>query len=132
MFKISVWHGDLSDNYLKLATQLGADCIDFGDGSYFPGVKEQGYPDLDEVLKIRQRFRSWGMDINRVTLPNITEKCMRDEEGGEAEIDNACKALQVFGEENTAATLNSIGQQILASLSELQNDDRVSNLRQIG
>ena len=98
MFKISVWHGDLSDSYLKLATQLGADCIDFGDGSYFPGVKEQGYPDLDEVLKIRQRIRSWGMDINRVTLPNITEKCMRDEDGGEAEIDNTCKALQVFGE----------------------------------
>jgi len=97
MMKISVWHGDLSDSYLKFVTQLGADCIDFGDGSYFPGVKEQGYPDLDGVLKIRKKVRSWGMDINRVTLPNITEKCMRDQEGGEEEIENTCKALQVFG-----------------------------------
>lgn len=29
MIKISVWHGDLSDSYLKQITQLGADCIDF-------------------------------------------------------------------------------------------------------
>ena len=98
MFRISVWHGDLSDSYLRKVTQLGADCIDFGDGSYFPGVAEQGYPDLDEVLKIRRRIRSWGMDINRVTLPNITEKFMQDQEADEQELEKTCKALQVFAE----------------------------------
>ncbi len=98
MFRISVWHGDLSDSYLKFVTQLGADCIDFGDGSYFPGVKEQGYPDLDQVIGIRKKIRSWGLDINRVTLPNITGKCMQDQEGGEEEIENSRKALRIFGE----------------------------------
>ena len=49
--KISVWDGGLSDSYLKQVTQLGADCIDFGGGNAFPGVEEQGYPDLDEVVK---------------------------------------------------------------------------------
>ena len=68
MMKISVWDGGLSDSYLKQVTQLGADCIDFGSGNSFPGVTEQGYPDLDEVIKIRKRIRSWGLDINRVTL----------------------------------------------------------------
>ena len=72
--KISVWDGGLSESYLKQVTQLGADCIDFGSGNAFPGVDEQGYPDLDEVLKIKKRIRAWGLDINRVTLPNITEK----------------------------------------------------------
>ncbi|NKB66258.1 MAG: TIM barrel protein [Candidatus Latescibacteria bacterium] len=96
MFKISVWHGDMSDEYLKLVTQLGADCLDFGGGDYFPGVKEQGYPDLDELLKMKKRIRSWGLDINRVTLPDMTEKFMRGQEGGEEEVENSAKALQVF------------------------------------
>ena len=98
MMRISVWHGDLSDSYLRKVTQLGADCIDFGSGDYFHGVKEQGYPDLDELLKIRKRIRTWGLDINRVTLPDITEKFIKEQEGGEQELENACKALQVFGE----------------------------------
>ena len=98
MIRISVWHGDLSESYLRKVAQLGADCIDFGSGSYFPGVAEQGYPDLDEVLKIRKKIRSWGMDINRVTLPDLTDSFVRDQEGGEQELENACRALQVFGE----------------------------------
>ena len=71
--KIPAWDRGLSDNYLKQVTQLGADCIDFGSGNSFRGVTEQGYPDLDEVIKIRKRIRSWGLDINRVTLPDITK-----------------------------------------------------------
>ena len=55
MMRISVWSGDLSDSYLKTVTQLGADCIDFGGGDWFPGVAEQGYPDLDELLKVKKK-----------------------------------------------------------------------------
>ena len=94
--KISVWDGGLSDSYLRQVTQLGADCIDFGNGDAFPGVNEQGYPDLDEVLKIKKRIRSWGLDINRVTLPNITEKFMQGQPGGEKELEQTCNALRVF------------------------------------
>ena len=96
--KISVWDGGLSDAYLRQVTQLGADCIDFGSGDAFPGVEEQGYPNLDELLKIKKRIRSWGLDINRVTLPNITEKFMKGLPGGEKELENTCNALRVFGE----------------------------------
>lgn len=96
MMRISVWHGDLSDSYLRKVTQLGADCLDFGGGDFWPGVKEQGYPDLDEVVRIRRRIRSWGLDINRVTLPDITAACTADQD--EREIENACRALQVFAE----------------------------------
>lgn len=96
--KISVWDGGLSDSYLKQVTQLGADCIDFGRDESFPGVKEQGYPDLDELLKMKKLIRSYGLDINRVTLPNITEKFMKGQPGGEKEIENTCNALKVFAE----------------------------------
>jgi mannonate dehydratase len=98
MMRISVWSQDLSDSYLRQVTQLGADCVDFTSGTDFPGVKEQGYPDLDAVLKIKSKVRSWGLDMNRVTLPNITEQFMEERPGSEQEIENACKALRVFGE----------------------------------
>ena len=42
MIRISVWDGGLSDSYLRMITQLGADCIDFGNDKSFPGVAEQG------------------------------------------------------------------------------------------
>ena len=74
MIRISVWHGDLSDPYLRLVTQLGADCLDFGQGDFWPGVKEQGYPDAGQVKAIRRRVRDFGLDINRVTLPDITDE----------------------------------------------------------
>ena len=98
MFKISVWHGDLAESYLRFVTQLGVDCLDFGQGDFFPGVKEQGYPDLDELLKIKKKIRSWGLDFNRVTLPDMTETFMKDEEGAEKELENTCNALKVFAE----------------------------------
>ena len=44
MFNITVGCGDLSDRYLKQITQLGVDCVDFGSGDSFPGVKETGLP----------------------------------------------------------------------------------------
>ncbi len=98
MMRISVWHGDMSDDYLKTVTQLGAEAIDCGRGDWFPGVKEQGYPDLDELLKIKKKVHSYGLEINRVTLPDITDVFMKDQDGAEAELENTCNALKVFAE----------------------------------
>lgn len=89
---------DLSDTDLKQMSQLGVDYIDFGNGASFPGVKEQGYPDLDALLKQRKRIRSWGLDINRVTLPNISEDFMNEKAGSEIEIEHSVNAVKVFGE----------------------------------
>lgn len=95
---ITVNYFDLSDQDLKQLSQLGVDCIDLGNGSSFPGVKEQGYPDLDQLLKQIRRIRSWGLDINRVTLPNITHEFMNDQQGQEHQIENAVKSVEVFAE----------------------------------
>ncbi len=96
--KVSVWNKDLSDAYLTQVTQLGADCIDFIQGASLPGVKEQGYPDLDALLRIKRRLSRYGLAINRVTLPNLTERFMQDLPGAEKELENVCNALRVFGE----------------------------------
>ena len=90
--RISVWDRGLDDSYLKLITQLGADAIGFGTDSCFPGVQEQGYPDFDELLKIKKKIYSWGLEINRVTLPNISEKFMSGQNESEIELENTTKA----------------------------------------
>ncbi|MDA0337130.1 MAG: mannonate dehydratase [bacterium] len=98
MIRISVWHGDMSDSYLRRMVQLGADCLDFGQGGFWPGVKEQGYPDLDQVKLIYRRVRDFGLDINRVTLPDMTDEFINNGPGAQQELDNTCRALEVFAE----------------------------------
>jgi len=98
LMRIAVWSGDLSNSYLRKVTQLGADCIDFNRVDCFSGVKEKGYPELDAVLRIKKKIRSFGLEINRVTLPEMTERFMKDKPSGERELENTCKALKVFGE----------------------------------
>ena len=99
MMRIAVGNThDLSDSYLRFVTQLGVDCIDFGSGVWMPGVAEQGYPDLDKVLQLRRRLQSWGLDFNRVTLPDITEDFMLDRDDAECELDNTANAMRVFAE----------------------------------
>ena len=97
--RVSVFkhNAELTDTYLQQMVALGADAIDFGNDKDMPGVKEQGYPDLDGVLALRKRLRSFGIDINRVTLPNLSENFMTAGEGSEQELDNVCKALEVYG-----------------------------------
>jgi len=97
--RIAVWTGAMSDSYLKTVTQLGAECLDFGGADWLPGVVEQGFPDLDELLKIKKRIHSWGLEINRVTLPDLPDiSAFKDEGEIEVAIENAASSLRVFGE----------------------------------
>jgi mannonate dehydratase len=98
MIRIAVWHGDMSDSYLRRMVQLGADCLDFGQGGFWPGVAEKGYPDLDQVKTIRRRVRDFGLDINRVTLPDMTDEFINEGPGAQKELANTCRALEVFAE----------------------------------
>jgi len=96
MIRISAWNHDLSDTHLRRAAQLGVDCIDFGSEYDFPGVREQGHPDLDGVLAIKRRLASFGLEINRVTLPEIPAAYMQGRDNRSVEC--SCAALRVFAE----------------------------------
>lgn len=100
MMRISVFkhNAELTDTWLRQMVALGADAIDFGGDNEMPGVTEQGYPDLNGVRALRKRLRSYGIDVNRVTLPNFSQRFMQNEAGSEVELENACNALRVFGE----------------------------------
>ena len=63
MIGIAVGTTDFSDTTLKRLTQLGVDCIDAHFDDDVPGVREQGYPDLDALLKITSKVRSWGLEL---------------------------------------------------------------------
>ena len=95
MIRISVWANGLDDEYLRRVTQLGADAID---GIRVPDVPGKGYPDLDELLKTKSRIHAWGLELNRVSLPVLSEKYMKDEEGAEEELEACCQALRVYAE----------------------------------
>ena len=98
MIRISASAGDLSDSHLRRITQLGVDAVDFGEARDLPGVRDRGYPDLDALIEIKKRVRSWGLDVNRVTLPDVTEGFLRGEAGTERELENAVRSLKVFGD----------------------------------
>ena len=99
MLRVSIFkhQSELTDQWLRQKVALGADAIDFGGDTDMPGVTEQGYPDLDEVRALRKRVRSFGIDINRVTLPTLTQTYIDERVGAEDELDNAAKALEVYG-----------------------------------
>jgi len=87
----------MSDQYLTQVTQIGAEYVDFGGDIAFPGVADQGYPDLVEAIAIRKRLQSYGLDVNRVTLPNISDEFMNGQ-GNEQDVENTAKAMRVFAE----------------------------------
>lgn len=93
--KVAIFtRGELTDDLLRWATQIGVDCID---DPPIPGIREQGHPDMEKLLKLERRVRSWGLRINRVTLPS-TNNFMLGQPGGEEEIDNICKTIKDLGE----------------------------------
>ena len=94
MIKVAGWCHDLSDSNLKRLCQLGVDCCD---GMPLP-TDDRGVFDLDEALKIRRKIHSWGMQVNRVSLPNLGEAFMDEKEGAEENLDVACDSLRVLGE----------------------------------
>ena len=100
MLRVSIFkhQAELTDQWLLQKVALGADAIDFGRDADMPGVTEQGYPDLDAVTALRKRVRSFGIDINRVTLPTLTHTFIDERVGAEDELDNAAKALEVYGQ----------------------------------
>ena len=100
MLRVSIFkhNAEITDQWLLQKVALGADAIDFGRDADMPGVTEQGYPDLDAVRALRRRVRSFGIDINRVTLPTLTHTFIDERVGAEDELNNAAKALEVYGQ----------------------------------
>jgi mannonate dehydratase len=58
---------------------------------------EQGYPDLDELRNLVEKLAAAGLGVYRVAPP-APVKYLMGEAGGEEEVDNLVKTLQIFGQ----------------------------------
>jgi mannonate dehydratase len=87
---------DLSDEYLRFAQQIGADGLDIHHGENLPGCKEQGYPDREGLQKLMDRLAAAGLWAYRVA-PVAPVRYLRGEKGGEKDVENLEKTLEVFG-----------------------------------
>ena len=94
MIKVAAWCQDPSDATLRQLTQLGVDCVD---ALPLP-TDERGVFDLDEALKMKKRVHSWGLQVNRISLPGLSKRFMDEEDGAEEELDVACESVRVLGE----------------------------------
>ena len=94
MIKVAAWCQDPSDATLRQLTQLGVDCVD---ALPLP-TDDRGVFDLDEALKMKKRVHSWGLQVNRISLPGLSKRFMDEEDGAEEELDVACESVRVLGE----------------------------------
>jgi mannonate dehydratase len=95
MMKISIQFRLPTESLLKWASQIG---IDFVDAVPVPGIEHgQGCVDQKELMKLRRWIRSFGLDMNRVSLPSV-EKFLMGQAGGEKQVENVCKTIKILGE----------------------------------
>ena len=94
MIRIAGWCHDWSDSNLKRLCQLGVDCCD---GMPLP-TDDRGVFDLDEALEVKKKIHSWGMQVNRISLPNLSKIFMDEEDGADKELDVVCDSLRVLGQ----------------------------------
>ena len=95
--KVLMRQRDLSDDYIQFAAQIGADGFDIHNAESIPGLVEQGYPDVEQLTKLKERVNAAGLDIYRVA-PAEPQKFLTGKPGGEEELDNLCKSLEIFGQ----------------------------------
>ena len=95
--KVLMRQRDLSDNYIRFAQQIGADGFDIHNAESVPGFVEQGYPDLEQLVKLKERVNAAGLGIYRVA-PAEPQKFLSGEPGGEEELDNLCRSIEIFGQ----------------------------------
>jgi mannonate dehydratase len=94
MIKIAAWCQDLNDSTLRFLSQIGVDCAD---AVPLP-TDDRGVFDLDEAIAVRKKVESWGMAVNRISLPGFSESFMNGDDGTEGELDIACESVRVLGE----------------------------------
>jgi len=95
--KVLMRERDLSDEYILFAQQIGADGLDIHNPDNVPGFKEQGYPDREGLRKLLEKLRAHGLGAYRVAPPTPT-RYLLGQEGGEEEVQNLVKTLEIFGE----------------------------------
>ena len=93
--KVLLRERDLSDEYIRFASQMGADGFDIHQPKNVPGVEETGVADEKGMRALLDKLRKWGLGVYRVAPPNPT-KYLLGEPGGDKELDDLCRTLEAL------------------------------------
>lgn len=94
--KVLLRERDLSDEYIRFATQIGCDGFDIHNELNVPGVGDQGYADEAGVRRLLEKLRRWGLSVYRVAPPTPRHYLL-GQSGGDAEVDHLCRTLEALG-----------------------------------
>ena len=94
--KVLLRERDLSDDYIRFASQIGADGFDIHNERNVPGVADQGYADEKGVRALLDRLRRHGLGVYRV-MPPTPRNFLLGESGGARELDDLCRTLEALG-----------------------------------
>jgi mannonate dehydratase len=94
--KVLLRDRDLSEDYLRFASQIGCHGFDVMNAKNFPSVLDQGHVDLAEMVAVRRRLEEWGLEINCV-MPPAPTRYLRGEAGGETEVEHHCRTVEALG-----------------------------------
>ena len=95
--KVLMRERNLSDEYILFAQQIGAEGLDIHTPGNVPGFVEQGYPDLEGLVRLKEKLRAAGLGIYRVAPPD-PRKYLLGQPGGEEEVEHLCKTIEIFGQ----------------------------------
>ena len=94
MIRVAAWCQELSEPTLRFLSQIG---VERADAVPLP-TDDRGVFDLDGAVAVRKKVQSWGMDVNRISLPGFSEAFMNGDADTEDELDVACDCVRVLGE----------------------------------
>ena len=84
---------DLSEEYVRFASQIGCDGFDVMNPRNFPSVLENGFVDVGEMVALRRRLERWGLAIHCV-MPPAPVRYLLGEREGAAEAENQCRTVE--------------------------------------
>ena len=95
--QVLVGESDLSDSYLRFASQLGVGGFDIHDEMNVPGIRERGYADAAGVRQLLERLRCFGLELHRVT-PARPMNYLYGRPNSEIEVDHMARTLEALGQ----------------------------------
>ena len=95
VMKVLLRERDLSDDYIRFASQIGADGFDIHQEKNIPGVAENGVADEKGTRALLDKLRKWGLGVYRV-MPPTPRKYLLGESGGDKELDDQCRNLEAL------------------------------------
>lgn len=96
--KIGLRSHDGAEDRLKFAQQIGAHGASIW-GETLPGYREKGYPTLDGLLEMRERFARYNLEMTGIGLGGqVVKNQLLGCPGRERDVENVCRTIQVMGE----------------------------------